>query len=171
MSDFALSHPNTVCNCPYAGGHESATRCRARARQQMRRCMMELEPAAPSFNSFLTRVAQCRLTEKSTPDRGLSRLILGLGTGAILASFTLTTFASPLSETSFNQLASSCAPGVAVPTLRAVAAVESHFDPLAICDNTTHELMDPFFIERRCGVGQGSPEIGPFCRYRFDANR
>jgi len=105
--------------------------------------MMQLEPAAPSFNSFLARAAQCRLTEKSTPDWGLSRLILGLGTGAIFASFALTASASPLSKASFDQIASSCAAGVAVPTLRAVAAVESHFDPLAIRDNTTHESWTP----------------------------
>ena len=160
MSDFALSHPNTVCNCPYAGGHESATRCRARARQQMRRCMMELEPAAPSFNSFLTRAAQCRLTEKATPDRGLSRLILGLGTGAIFASFTLTAFASPLSKASFNQLASSCAPGVAIPTLRAVAAVESHFDPLAIRDNTTHESWTPSSLSAAAALAKDRLKLG-----------
>lgn len=61
-------------------------------------------------------------------------------------AFTPVAFASPISEASFSQLASSCAPGVAVSTLRAVASVESHFDPLAIRDNTTHESWAPSSI-------------------------
>src|ERR1700733_8935811 len=107
--------------------------------------MMELEPAAPpiSFNSFLAPVAKRSLTENAAPKKRLPRVMLGLGTGAIYAAFTITVLASPLSKASFNQLASSCAPGVEIPTLRAVAAVESHFDPLAVRDNTTHESWTP----------------------------
>ena len=121
---------------------------------------MELEPAAPSFNSFLTRAAQCRLTEKSTPNRGLSRLILGLVTGAIFASFALAASASPLSKASFDQIASSCASGVAVPTLRAVAAVESHFDPLAIRDNTTHESWTPSSLSAAAALAKDRLKLG-----------
>lgn len=49
--------------------------------------------------------------------------------------------ASPIATRSFDQLASSCAPGTTRSTLRAVAAVESHLDPLAIHDNSTHESL------------------------------
>ena len=68
---------------------------------------------------------------------------LGLCTAVIFATLILSAFASPLPMTSFNQLALSCAPGVELPTLRAVAAVESHFNPLAVRDNTAHESLIP----------------------------
>jgi hypothetical protein len=44
---------------------------------------------------------------------------------------------------SFDRLASTCAPEVERSTLRAVVAVESHFHPLAVRDNTTHESLAP----------------------------
>ncbi len=107
--------------------------------------MMEQKPAAPpeSFNCFLASVANRSLAEKAARKKRLPRFMFGLGSGAIYATFTLTALASPLSKASFNQLASSCAPGVEIPTLRAVAAVESHFDPLVVRDNTTHESWTP----------------------------
>ena len=106
---------------------------------------MELEPTPPSVssNSNLTTVAKPGFTEKVAAKRGSPRLLLGLGMGVLFATFTHIAFASPISEASFNQLASSCAPGVATPMLRAVAAVESKFNPLAVRDNTTHESWTP----------------------------
>jgi type IV secretion system protein VirB1 len=44
--------------------------------------------------------------------------------------------AGPLAPAQFDHLAASCAPGVASDVLRAVASKESHFDPLALHDNT-----------------------------------
>jgi len=96
-----------------------------------------------SFSPISTPVVKRSLTEKALPKKGFLRLMFGLGAGVIFATLALTAFASPLSKASFNQLASFCAPGVAIPTLRAVAAVESHFDPLAVRDNTTHESWTP----------------------------
>jgi type IV secretion system protein VirB1 len=124
--------------------------------------MMELESAAPpiSFNSFLAPVAKRSLTEKAAPKKRLPRLMLGLGTGAIYATFSLTVLASPLSKASFNQLASSCAPGVEIPTLRAVAAVESHFDPLAVRDNTTHESWTPFSLSAAAALTRDRLKLG-----------
>ena len=61
----------------------------------------------------------------------------------ILAIFPTYTWSSPLPASLFNQLALSCAPSVELRTLRAVAAVESHFEPWAIRDNTTRETWMP----------------------------
>lgn len=44
--------------------------------------------------------------------------------------------AGPLAPAQFEHLAASCAPGVALDVLRAVASKESHFDPLALHNNT-----------------------------------
>lgn len=44
--------------------------------------------------------------------------------------------AGPLAPAQFDHLAASCAPDVASDVLRAVASKESHFDPLALHDNT-----------------------------------
>jgi type IV secretion system protein VirB1 len=110
--------------------------------------MMELKPTPPavSSNPQLTRISNPSVTEIGAVKRGSSRFGLGLGAGVLFATFTSVAFASPISEASFSQLASFCAPGVAVSTLRAVAAVESHFDPLAIRDNSTHESWAPSSI-------------------------
>ncbi|MGH7119885.1 MAG: lytic transglycosylase domain-containing protein [Acetobacteraceae bacterium] len=43
----------------------------------------------------------------------------------------------------FTQLAGTCAPEVAPGTLAALAAVESHFDTLAVHDNATHAALWP----------------------------
>jgi type IV secretion system protein VirB1 len=51
--------------------------------------------------------------------------------------------ASALSLTSFDQLAAVCAPGISIATLRAVASVESHFQPYALRDNSAHQLLKP----------------------------
>lgn len=55
---------------------------------------------------------------------------------AIGNSQTSTATAAPLGAARFASLAAACAPGVAVDVLRAVAAKESGFDPLALHDNT-----------------------------------
>jgi hypothetical protein len=73
----------------------------------------------------------------------LFRFLSGLCTGGIIATFSISVSASPLTQTSFNRLTSSCAPGVELSTLRAVAAVESHFEPWAIRDNTSHKAWTP----------------------------
>jgi type IV secretion system protein VirB1 len=110
--------------------------------------MMELEPTLPSVSSNpkWTRISPPPVTGIGAGKRGGYRFGFCLGAGVLFATFTPVAFASPISEASFSQLASSCAPGVAVSTLRAVAAVESHFDPLAIRDNTTHESWAPSSI-------------------------
>jgi type IV secretion system protein VirB1 len=100
---------------------------------------MEPKPGAPSVYSLST---------SSTPASALARngfyyLLSNFCIGGILATFPVSVSASPLPTSSFNQLALSCAPGVDLPTLRAVAAVESHFEPWAIRDNTTHEMWAP----------------------------
>jgi len=119
--------------------------------------MMELEPTSPSVSpkSVFAQVEKPGSTEIARTERGTSRLILGLGAGVLFASFTHTAIASPVSEASFNQLATSCAPGVAIPTLRAVAAVESHFDPLAVRDNTTHESWAPSSLTAASALAKG----------------
>lgn len=124
--------------------------------------MMELEPAAPSisFKSILTAVAKRSLTEGAVPTKRFFRIMFGSGIGAILATFTLTAFASPLPKASFDQLASSCAPGVAIPTLRAVAAVESHFDPLAVRDNTTRESWTPSSLSAAAALAKNRLKLG-----------
>ena len=124
--------------------------------------MMELEPAAPciSFKSILTGVAKRSLTEGAVPTKRFFRLMFGAGIGAILATSTLTAFASPLPKASFDQLASSCAPGVAIPTLRAVAAVESHFDPLAVRDNTTRESWTPSSLSAAAALAKNRLKLG-----------
>jgi type IV secretion system protein VirB1 len=124
--------------------------------------MMEEEPAAPpAFSkSFLTRVARRSLAGKALPQKGHRCLMLGLGTGVIFATFTLTALASPLSKASFNQIASSCAPGEAIPTLRAVAAVESNFDPLAIRDNTTHDSWTPSSLSAAAALAKDRLKLG-----------
>jgi type IV secretion system protein VirB1 len=123
---------------------------------------MELKSAAPSISSrsFLTPLAKLSLTGHAPRTKGLPRLRLGLVTGAIFATFTLTAFASPLSKTSFDGLALSCAPGVAIPTLRAVAAVESHFDPLAIRDNTTRESWTPSSLSAATALTKDRVKLG-----------
>ncbi len=68
---------------------------------------------------------------------------LGLCTAVIFGALTLSGLASPLPTTAFNHLALSCAPLVDPATLRAVAAVESNFNPLAVRDNTTREPLRP----------------------------
>jgi type IV secretion system protein VirB1 len=124
--------------------------------------MMELKLAAPAISSrsVLTPPAKRSLREQAPRTKEFPRLGLGLVTGAIFATFTLTAFASPLSKTSFDRLASSCAPGVAVPTLRAVAAVESHFDPLAIRDNTTRESWTPSSLSAATALTQDRVKLG-----------
>ncbi len=52
-------------------------------------------------------------------------------------------FAAPLPLSAFAQLASSCAPHVAVETLAAVARTESGFDALTLHDNTTGRSYHP----------------------------
>jgi type IV secretion system protein VirB1 len=124
--------------------------------------MMEQEAAAPSIFSkdLVTRVAQRRLAGKALPQKAHRRLILGFGTVAIFATFALTAFASPLSKASFDQIASSCAPGIAIPTLRAVAAVESHFDPFAIRDNTTRESWTPSSLSAAAALAKDRLKLG-----------
>jgi type IV secretion system protein VirB1 len=124
--------------------------------------MMELEPAAAPiyFNSILAPAAKRNLVENAALKKRFTRLLLGLGTGTIYAAFSLTALASPLSKASFNQLASSCAPGVEIPTLRAVAAVESHFDPLAVRDNTTHESWTPSSLSAAAALAKDRLKVG-----------
>jgi hypothetical protein len=71
------------------------------------------------------------------------RIILTLRIATVICAIPVSAVASPLSTTSFANLASVCAPGTEIPTLRAVASVESHFDPFAVRDNTTHESWRP----------------------------
>jgi type IV secretion system protein VirB1 len=119
--------------------------------------MMELEPIPPaaSPNPISTPVAKLGLVENCAARRGTSRLIPGLAVCAVFATFTHASLASPISEASFDQLATSCAPGVAIPTLRAVAAVESHFHPLAVRDNTTHESLAPSSLTAATALVKG----------------
>jgi type IV secretion system protein VirB1 len=73
----------------------------------------------------------------------------------VFATFTHASLASPISEASFDQLATSCAPAVAIRTLRAVAAVESHFESLAVRDNTTHESWAPSSLTAATALVKG----------------
>lgn len=50
---------------------------------------------------------------------------------------------APLSKHALAALAQRCAPNVDTTVLRAVAATESHFDPLALRNNTKHQLVWP----------------------------
>jgi type IV secretion system protein VirB1 len=71
--------------------------------------------------------------------RSIYFTLCGICTVWLLATSTFALQASPLSTTSFDQLASVCAPGVSVSTLRAVASVESHFEPWALRDNNSRK--------------------------------
>lgn len=66
-----------------------------------------------------------------------------LGAGLLLAASSTQVSASQVPRALFDHLAASCAPGIQLPTLRAVAAVESNFEPWAIRDNTTHQTWSP----------------------------
>jgi type IV secretion system protein VirB1 len=115
--------------------------------QKIRRLEPKTQVARPVLSFGAPEIAaSARRAKHSLPAvarNGLLRFLSGLCTGGIIATFSLPVSASPLPQTSFNRLASSCAPGVELPTLRAVAAVESHFEPWAIQDNTTHEAWTP----------------------------
>jgi type IV secretion system protein VirB1 len=50
-------------------------------------------------------------------------------------------FGAPLSNGDFRKFAMACGSQIEQETLRAVAAIESHFDPLTLRDNTTHEAF------------------------------
>jgi type IV secretion system protein VirB1 len=65
--------------------------------------------------------------------------------GILLAASVFTGPASgaPLSDGDFGKLATACGSQIEQGTLRAVATIESHFDPLALRDNTTHEAFYP----------------------------
>jgi type IV secretion system protein VirB1 len=103
---------------------------------------MEREQSSPSVYSFSTSFAPASPSAK----RRIRRLLFSFCIGGNFSTFPLTVSASPLPTSSFNQLALSCAPGVELRTLRAVAAVESHFEPWAIRDNTTHEVLAPYSL-------------------------
>lgn len=62
---------------------------------------------------------------------------------AFSALTSLTAMASPLTEGEFRHLATSCAPGIQLATLRSVAAVESNFEPWAVRDNNAHQVNRP----------------------------
>lgn len=71
------------------------------------------------------------------------RIAPTLSIGVIIATVSPSALGSPLSAISFNSLAASCAAGAEISTLRAVASVESNFNPFAIRDNTTRESWTP----------------------------
>ena len=123
---------------------------------------MELEPTPPSVSTApkFVRISKCVVTGIGAARRGSSCLGLGLGVGIFFAGFAPTAFAVPISEAVFYQLASSCAPGVDVSTLRAVAAVESHFDPLAVRDNATHESWTPSSISAAGALAKDRLKLG-----------
>jgi type IV secretion system protein VirB1 len=56
--------------------------------------------------------------------------------GLIIGMPPLSVSALPLSSQRFDALAAACAPGISGAVLRAVASKESHFEPLALHDNT-----------------------------------
>jgi type IV secretion system protein VirB1 len=85
---------------------------------------------------------------------------LGLCTAAIFATLSRPAFALPLSARSFDRLALSCAPAVERSTLRAVAAVESHFDPLAVRDNSTHESLMPQNLPAAVALARNRMKLG-----------
>ena len=67
--------------------------------------------------------------------RGICAAAVGLALCAWWSS-TTPVAAAVVSAEQFASLASTCAPGVSVDVLRAVASKESHFDPLALHNNT-----------------------------------
>jgi len=83
-----------------------------------------------------------------------------LCTAAIFGTLSQSAFASPLNMPSFDRLALSCAPGVERSTLRAVASVESHFDRLAVRDNTTHESLTPHNLPAAVALARNRMKIG-----------
>jgi type IV secretion system protein VirB1 len=97
---------------------------------------------------------------KNLPKMLLFGLELGFCAAAILGTFTFSAFAWSLPMALFNHLALSCAPGVELPTLRAVVAVESHFNPLAVRDNTTHESLIPQTIPSAVTLARSRVKMG-----------
>jgi type IV secretion system protein VirB1 len=86
--------------------------------------------------------------------RSSVRIISTLIIGIIVAAFSASAHASPLSTTSFGILASLCAPGTDISILRAVASVESHFNPFAVRDNTTRESWTPHSIDTAASIAK-----------------
>jgi type IV secretion system protein VirB1 len=84
----------------------------------------------------------------------LLQITSSLFVSVIAAAALAPAFASPLSADSFNGIASSCAVGVEASTLRAVASVESHFDPLAIRDNTTGQVWTPKNVDIAASIAK-----------------
>lgn len=78
----------------------------------------------------------------------------------ILLTLTFMAQASPLSETSFDQFASQCAPGVKVSTLWAVASVESQFEPLALRDNNSRQAWKMQSLSAAVNLAQRRLEMG-----------
>jgi type IV secretion system protein VirB1 len=156
--------------CSTAAAARAYLACLLAKKRLDRRCMFEVKPCARRIRSArpvsvwsragdlvklsmtFTKVPLCMFVPTlsrgivsvgNPPKKRLLRPALVLCTAAIFETLALSAFASPLPSTVFNQLALSCAPGVELPTLRAVAAVESHFNPLAVRDNSTHESLMP----------------------------
>lgn len=80
-------------------------------------------------------------------------------TGALLA-LTVAVQASPLKEQSFDYLASRCAPSVKLSTLRAVASVESHFEPWALRDNRSHRAWIPQSLSAALTLAESRLRLG-----------
>ena len=83
----------------------------------------------------------------TAPKRLLVLVVRSIGMLAFFAMASIeASYAVPLNADQFNGLAQACAKGVPTEVLRAVAAKESHFEPLAIHNNTkklTQIAVDP----------------------------
>jgi type IV secretion system protein VirB1 len=93
----------------------------------------------------LSRVAACErgAARRDLPKKAPFPNLGGLCAAVFLAALSTQVSASPLPKALFDRLATTCAPGIQLPTLRAVAAVESQFEPWAIRDNTSHQTWSP----------------------------
>jgi type IV secretion system protein VirB1 len=112
--------------------------------------------AISSVCSMIAALKSFKLMPKSPrcKDRSFSQITLSLFVCVIAATISASALASPLSTATFNGIAASCGVGVEASTLRAVASVESHFDPLAIRDNTTGEALTPQNLEIAISVAK-----------------
>ncbi len=85
--------------------------------------------------------------------RRLARLRISVSASAVFLLLSTATHAAPLSLLAFAQLASSCAPHVAVETLAAVARTETGFDALTLHDNSSGRSYHPASREDAIALG------------------
>jgi type IV secretion system protein VirB1 len=98
--------------------------------------------------------------ERRPAERGTGRYALSVIVGVVLVATSTQSSASPLPGVLFDHLAVSCAPGIQLRTLKAVAAVESNFDPWAVQDNAAHRTWSPSSLSNAVALASARLKMG-----------